>query len=173
MGYRTRYSGGLGLSDIYGGVPARTSLPLEYSGVGPFGSANDCHYLRVTAGYTPAATGIRIHIGTSSGNIAVAVYADNGSGAPGTRLAASGSVASPGTGPRTISLGATLAVVPGMWLALAADNTSVTFGYAGNPGATSSVMGTGFSAIQSTAFPPPATPAGAASWRSGYIMVAV
>lgn len=172
MGYQTRYSGGGLASSVWGG-PARTSHPLEYTGVGPFGSANDCHYLRVTAGLTRAATGIRIHIGTSSGNIAVAVYADNGAGAPGARLAASGSVASPGTGARTIALGSTLDVYPGMWFALAADNTSVTFGYAGNPGASSSVMGTGFSSIQATAFPPPESPSGSVSWRSGYIMVAV
>lgn len=173
MSYRTRYSGGKNLSVVTGGVPARTSHPLDYSGVGALGSANDCVFLRVTAGYTPAATGIRIHIGTSSGNIAVAVYADNGSGAPGTQLATSGSVASPGTGARTIALGATVAVAVGMWVALAADNTTVTFGYTGNPGATSSVMGTGFSVLQATAFPPPATPAAAASWRSAYILVAV
>lgn len=167
------YGGGLSLAGAHGQVPASTYAPLHYSGVGALGAINDCHYLRVTAGVTPAATGIRVHIGTSSGNIAVAVYADNGAGAPGTRLAASGSVASPGTGPRTIALGSTLDVYPGMWIALAADNTTVTFGYAGNPGASSSAMGTGFSSIQTTAFPPPASPSGAVSWRSGYILVAV
>lgn len=136
-------------------------------------NVNDCAWGRVQGGFTPGASAVRLYLATSSGNIAVAVYADTGAGLPGARLATSGSVASPGNGQQDIALTTETDVTTGMWLALSADNTTVQFARSGVPGAGSSTMGVGFSALQATAFPPPATAAAGGSWRAGYIMIAV
>ena len=174
MGYKTRYSwASANFAAIFPGIPAHTSNPVAHGSATGMNAANDTIYCRVLAGYTRAATGIRLHLTASSGNIAVAVYADNGSGLPGTRLATSGSVASPGTGPQTVTFSPSVDVMPGMWIAISADNTTVTFSRAGFPNGATSVMGTRFQAIQTSAFPPPATASAAAAWRAEYLLVAV
>jgi hypothetical protein len=81
-------------------------------------------YVRVTVGQIAAATHIGFLVVTSSGNVAVAVYRDNGSDAPGTLVHASGSTANPGTGQQTIAIGATVSIGPGDWLAYAQDNAT-------------------------------------------------
>lgn len=172
MGYQTRYSGGLSVATVFPGVPAHTANPISYASSAAVPAINDLVFCRVMAGYTAAATSIRVYIGASSGNICVAVYADDGTGLPGAMVATSGSVASPGTGPRSIALTSSALVTPGMWLAVGADNTTVTFGRGGGPNSSWAATGAKFQAAQSSAFPPPATAAAAAAWRSEYILIA-
>jgi hypothetical protein len=83
-------------------------------------------YARVTAGGTISK--VRLNVVTSSGNISVAAYRNTGSGTlaqPGTQLAASGAVVCPAVGVAEISLGATITLAVGDWLAFSADNATV------------------------------------------------
>ena len=73
---------------------------------------------------------IGLGIGTQSGNISLAVYANSGTGraaVPGTRLATSGAVACPATGYQEVALGASVTVTPGDWFCITADNATATF----------------------------------------------
>lgn len=111
----------LDLGIVHTTDPRLAAAPLAFSG------ANRCLYSRVAQGGTISK--IATDIGVSSGNISVAVYRNTGSGrnaAPGTRVATSGAVASPGTGYQEISLGGSVEVFPGDWLAISADNTTIT-----------------------------------------------
>ena len=102
---------------------------------------------------------IRIYVSVSSGNVAVAVYANSGTGissVPGGRLGTSGSVACPATGFADVSLGGNVTVSPGDWLALSADGNTATFW--GTSGAGDSTFSTGLQGSNATF--PPADPAG-------------
>lgn len=68
--------------------------------------------------------GIRVNIGTSSGNIDAALYDESFN-----RVAAVGGVASPGTGLRTLTFASSpVSVTAGRyWVAVAANNNTVTF----------------------------------------------
>lgn len=119
-------------------------------------TANRCVYSRVLFG-TASTSALRIRVGTSSGNIAVAVYDNNGgvgtSAAPSSQLQTSGSVACPGSGAATVNLGGAVMVPLGSWMALSANNATATFyGHA-----TGTYSAYGFCAYQDTAHPPPAT----------------
>lgn len=133
--------------------------PLMVTGTQTF-TANRAQYTRVRTGGTISK--IRIQCTVSSGNVCVGVYANTGSGLsamPGARVATSGSLASAGTGARDYSLGASVYVNPGDWLAFVTDNTSITLAYIGvvtEFGGTPSVW-SGRSAYQDTAFPLPST----------------
>jgi hypothetical protein len=119
------------------------------------GTANSTRFYRVLEGGTISK--VRVSIGTSSGNIAAAAYSNSGSGlssAPGTRLATSGSIASPGTGVQDISLGSSVTLRRGDWIAIGADNTSVTFG--GTTGVGGSTLDAGLCGSEAV-FPPAAT----------------
>lgn len=121
------------------------------------GNANSCRFYRVVEGGTISK--VRLSIGVSSGNICVAAYTNSGVGqaaAPtGGRLATSGSVASPGTGIQDVSLGASVVVAPGDWIAVGADNATVTF--IGITGAGDSTISAGIAGVESV-FPASATP---------------
>jgi hypothetical protein len=68
-------------------------------------------------------TGIRLRIGTSSGNVSVALY-DESLG----RLATSGSVSCPTAGAATVSFTAPYAATAGRyWMGLSCSNTTATF----------------------------------------------
>lgn len=103
---------------------------------------------------------IGIHVGTASGNIAVAVYRNNGSNGtaarPDVRTATSGSVACPAAGYAEVSLGGSVYVEDGDWFAIVADNTTASF-YRFGAGGFSSTIGNGVAHHQNTAMPPPAT----------------
>jgi hypothetical protein len=117
--------------------------------------ANHCHYQRVYGGGT--ITKIRIKVGTSNGNIGVAVYNNAGAGlaaAPNARQQTSGAIACPAAGASDVTLGAAVAVSHGDWFALSASGITATFHRAGNPSAD---FGNGLSAAQATAHPPPAS----------------
>lgn len=171
MSYRTRYSGGgASAGAVWPRVDARTENPLAYAGATALASANDTVYSRVIAGFTLNASAIRLAVQSTSGNICVAVYADN-NGAPGARLATSGSVAAPSNGWASVALGTTVNVSPGMWLSISADNTTITFGRSGVPAGTGT-FGPGVQARQTSAFPAPSSAAATETWRAGYILIA-
>lgn len=122
-------------------------------------TANNARYCRVITGGTISKIGL--HITVASGNISVAAYAGAGGGlaqVPTTQLATSGSIACPAVGYREISLGATITVYPGDFLALSADN--ITFAMAGNSGQDATPLVAGQLLKQSSAHPLPATPSG-------------
>lgn len=120
-------------------------------------AANDARYTRVLVG--GPISNIGFHVSVSSGNICVAVYRNNGSGrsaVPGTRLATSGAVACPGAGFQTISLGGTVTVQRGDWIALSCDNTTAAFTMVSG---IDSDLYLGFSCRQSSSHPLPSSPA--------------
>lgn len=91
--------------------------------------ANRGIYLRTMNGGTISK--VAFEVGTASGNISVAAYANTGTGltaAPtGAPLSTSGAVACPATGLAQVSLAATVTIGPGDWLFLSCDNTTATF----------------------------------------------
>lgn len=95
-------------------------------------TANRAYYVRAT-NMLKTVTGVSqlvLMVANSSGNICVGVYANSGSGRaarPTTRKATTGAIACPGIGVATVSLGSTISIDPGDWLALSCDNTTATF----------------------------------------------
>jgi hypothetical protein len=88
--------------------------------------AGDGVYTRLTT-WGNSSSSVTVNIANSSGNICIALYAPNSTGGPGNRMATTGSVASPGTGLQTINFTSTVIPGVGWWIAIAADNNSVTF----------------------------------------------
>src|SRR5690606_10790865 len=85
-------------------------------------SASRCVFMRYITGGT--ITKVALHVGVASGNISVAVFADDGTGgAPGTRKGTSGAVSCPSAGYAEVSLGGSVDVNAGDYLALSCDNT--------------------------------------------------
>lgn len=167
-----------GLVELQGDIdtilscPPCTINPLNFTGGSIMPAVNTTVYTRVTSGSAAACTKIRLYISASSGNICVAVYAAADS--PVTQVSTSGSVASPGTGIREITISPAVDIRPGMWIAVAADNTTVSFGRSGAPGLAANAMGTGFQYYQTSTFPAPATAAPtSASFHAGYILIGV
>lgn len=148
-----------------GGDPTKAGPPMPWThdpgmlggSARTLGAANRCHYYRLQGAGTISK--IRLYIVASSGNLCVAVYAGTGSGAsaaPGTQLATSGSVASPGTGAREISLGASVYVDNTCWIGLSADNNTISFSETNR--ATSNQIQQGLAGYQASAHPCPSSP---------------
>jgi len=116
---------------------------------------------------------IFLWIGVTSGNICVGVYSNTGAGragAPGARIATSGSVAMPAVGYQEISLGGSVTVNPGDWLALSADNVTATFrATIANAEATTN-MAKGATCYMAAGFPLPAS-ASSLIWSAARIFV--
>lgn len=94
--------------------------------------ANRCLFMRVVGGGVIGH--VMIQVGTASGNISIAAYANSGSGrgsTPGTRLATTGAIACPASGIASPVLAATLS--PGDWLAMSCDNVTATFRSSAGP----------------------------------------
>ena len=75
-------------------------------------------------------TKIGLEVTTQSGNISVGIYTNSGQGkaaVPVSLKATSGAVACPAIGYQEISLGGSVAVAPGEWIAISADNTTAAF----------------------------------------------
>lgn len=124
---------------------------------GTFPSANRMFAYRCIGG--GSISKIALRVGTSSGNISVAVYRNSGTGrasVPGTRLATSGAVACPSSGYAEVSLGATIDVEPGDWFALSCDNNTATFGV-NVTAAIDSALAQGRNGYQNTAHPCPSS----------------
>jgi len=103
---------------------------LSHTGNNTLGVANQAIYRPVLCYASCTVTGIRVSIGTSSGNMDVAIYDESFN-----RLASSGSTASPGTGLRTISFsGGGVAISPGRyWLAISQNNNTQTYSNMNTP----------------------------------------
>lgn len=120
--------------------------------------ANEGWYWRVRDGGILSKIGLEVT--TAAGNISVAAYRNSGTGrlsVPGTRLATSGTVSCPTAGVSEISLGRTISLNPGDWLALSCDTASAFFRSILN-GSLLSAMGSGRVYVQSAAHPLPALP---------------
>ena len=130
-------------------VPIATPQPMPI--------ANRGVYMRCDTGGT--ITSIAIDVGTQSGNICVAVFANSGVGraaVPAARKATSGAVACPAPGYAEVSLGGSVVVDPGDWLFLSVDNTTATI-YAMSSLSHTNAIVAGFSYYQDTAHPAPAS----------------
>jgi hypothetical protein len=129
-------------------------------GVGQtWATANEGRFVRVISGGVISKIGL--YVDTSSGNISVAVYSKSGSGraaVPATRVVTSGAVACPGTGYQEVSLGSSVTVAPGDYLALSCDNTTAVFTCTGT-GQTRSIFAP-WAYAYSSAHPLPASPTG-------------
>jgi hypothetical protein len=120
--------------------------------------ANQALYFRALS--SGRITKIAVQVGVQSGNICVGVHANTGQGrsaAPGARRATSGSVACPAPGYAEVALGAAVDVRAGDWLAVSADNVTVTL--AASATTSVSTMASGMAHYQGSAFPLPATAA--------------
>ena len=87
-------------------------------------SANTVAIARVLGPGPLTISNINVHVATSAGNLNVGIWRDNGSNAPGTLVAQSGSVACPAAGVGTISLGGSFTVGEGDWLGVAFSSAS-------------------------------------------------
>lgn len=90
-------------------------------------------------------THLNLYVGTSNGNISMAVYNSTGTGlnvTPGARKATTGSIACPSVGMQAVVLTTPVQVDPGDWLCLTSDSiTAAFFGIdATNGGAGGSVV---------------------------------
>jgi len=176
--FHKRYTDGLLDIDAEGLLEARLGFPISgnpmFVGAAQALSATNAAFFgRVTGAGT--ITKLAVHVGTSSGNISMAVYANSGVGLaaiPGARQDTTGAVACPATGYQEVALGGSVDVVAGMWFALSADNTTATFlPVAASTGITN--LGKGFGMSGATQHPCPAT-AGGSSYRCNpFIIVGV
>lgn len=160
VGYDPASAGGGSTSDPLGFGFPMTAATLIGGGVdGSTVFANRAWYARVIGGGTISAIGL--HVATSSGNICVGVYSPSGTGRaalPGTQKATSGSVACPSSGFATVALTSSIALDPGDFLALVADNTTATFRQARVTGGGSSNLYAGINYLSTGAeMPLPAT----------------
>jgi HAMP domain-containing protein len=121
-------------------------------------AANRCQYVRMTGARTTTSA-LEIYVGTSSGNVSVGLFTDNGSHGTsaqptGARKATSGAVACPtGASFASVALTGSVAVVDGDFAAISCDNTTATFGR----NAAMVASGAGVSYFENTAHPVPAT----------------
>lgn len=129
--------------------------------------------------YVPAPTVINrlsVYIVTSSGNIDVGLYDDDGTGGdPGTRLASLGSTASPGTGWQTFSIPST--TVDGVFYgALVPDNATFSAYYldAGdwiNPATGALIASSTYDRTKASSFPLPSTVSALSATGLGFLVV--
>lgn len=121
--------------------------------------ANTGLYYRVRDGGTISKVGLEVT--TQSGNISVGIYSNSGLGrsaVPAARKATSGAVTCPAVGYQEISLGASVTVVPGDWIAISSDNVTAAFRSLLTSELTTQ-LSSGRCYKQATAHPLPATPA--------------
>lgn len=98
----------------------------------PAGANRAAAYRVMSGGGTISNIGLIVAV--ASGNIGVAVYRDNGSDAPGTLVAQSGSKVCPAApASALVALGSSVRVDAGDWLAIACDNTTATFRSSAQP----------------------------------------
>lgn len=113
-----------------------------------FGANNRATYVPCWIPVAVTLTGIRLRVGTQSGNICVGLYNSAGS-----RVATSGAVSCPATGVQAVNFTGNYAATAGTYyLALSCDNTTATFSTTGS--------GVGMPAscrYQETAHPLPST----------------
>lgn len=138
-----------------------TMDPLSAQNATSPGASGRINYYRVIGSGTISKIGLEVV--TQSGNVCVAAYRGTGTGrsaAPAFQLATSGSVACPASGYAEISLGSSVTLQPGDWLAIAVDNGTATFRGDYSSGIVNNLWA-GRSCYQTSGgFPAPATPSG-------------
>ena len=113
------FQANLGLVTSFDPLLAGTSTVL--------GTANRTNYYRVREGGSISKVGLEIVV--QNGNIDVGVFSNAGVGrnaAPGAAIARSGSTACPAVGYAEISLGSTVDVEAGDWIAMSVDSATVS-----------------------------------------------
>lgn len=108
------------------GIP-RNFDAVEAVTTAAFTTTNEIMWTRLKEG--GKLSSLRMFITISSGNLCVAVARNSGTGinaVPAALLATSSSVASPGTGSRTIALDSTVYARAGDWVGIAVDNTTIS-----------------------------------------------
>lgn len=156
--------------------PPYTFNPGTYQSTTDVGSVNRAHYLRIQNNPgTATITKLGIYVGTSSGNICVAVLRGaNGISGPTSRIATSGSVACPAIGYAEVSLGGSVAIDPLTdWFAISADNTTAKFGRVGNPGLLGAAFGAGLNYYEPSAFPVPSPPTPTVGAVTSFLIVGI
>lgn len=136
-------------------------------------NANRAVYMRCMGSGTITKIGLQIQ--TQAGNICVGVYANSGSGrssVPGARQATSGSVACPASGYAEVSLGGSVTVNHGDWLALVADDGAASFVIT-HSNLLAGALWAGRSAYQDGAFPLPATASSTAGSIKSPILIGI
>lgn len=150
--------------------------PRLTAGASGLSAANVAWYSRASVGGVTISK-VAIHVGTSSGNISVAVYANSGSGRSATpgggRRATSGAVACPAGGYAEVALGASVALNRGDWFALSADNSTAAFFVSGASAVVVTSLTAGLEYAQTSGHPCPATPGSLLSRRGGFAFVGV
>ena len=138
------------------------------------GTANRAIWYRCADGGTVTAIGFQVVV--TGGNMSVGFYSNSGTGrsaAPGAPIAVTASTAVPAVGYQTISLGGTFTVLPGDWIAIAADSTTPTFRATITGTAAVTALGAGRLYLKDTSFPlPNATLTGlSAALGAGIVLV--
>lgn len=139
------------------------------TGIAALGGANRTNYTRMTGGKVTASTFV-IYVGTSSGNISVAIYPNNGSNGTaarpsGSRRASTGAISCPtGSSFATVTFTGSTAITPGDWMGLSADGTTATFARA----TALAGIGAGVAYHETSAHPAPATVGSLVATGSAY-----
>jgi hypothetical protein len=137
----------------------RTQLRVATNRSTAVSGSNHTIYQRVMGSGSISKIGVWVK--ASSGNISVSVYSNSGVGSaavPSSRTATSGAVACPAIGYSEISLGGTVTVKDGDWMAISADNVTATFACPLSDSGTFNDWGKGIQYAQSSAHPSPSTP---------------
>ena len=137
----------------------RTQLRVATDRQSAVSGSNHTIYQRVIGSGSISKIGLWVK--ASSGNISVSVYSNSGVGSaalPASRQATSGSIACPAIGYAEISLGATVAVKDGDWMAISADNVTAAFACPLAGAGAFNDWGKGIQCAQASAHPSPSTP---------------
>ena len=137
----------------------RTQQRVATNRASTVSGSNHTVYQRVMGAGSISKIGVWVKV--SSGNISVSVYSNSGVGSaavPASRQATSGSVACPAAGYAEISLGSTVDVKDGDWMAISADNVTASFACPLADSGTFNDWGKGIQCAQASAHPSPSTP---------------
>lgn len=149
---------------------SRTIDPAHATNLGAIGASNRGAWVRLYGPEDLACPGLYVYVGTSSGNISVATYANNGSrgtaarpaGAP---KATSGAVPCPTSGAQTlVSFTATADVASGDWAFLSANNNTATFARA-----SMTMPGAGKAYLAGSSHPAPTVPSLTAAYDGWWL----
>ena len=138
-------------------------------------NASGVDYTVFTLEHTQVIDRVLIEVKTAAGNIDVGIYDDDGTaGAPGTKLASSGSVACPAAGGRAVTLTSSIELAPGRYYAaLSSNNGSAVFLYSTGMNVDAALGGIRY--VQNpTVFPLPSTAANLTEQTGGsaYVILA-
>jgi hypothetical protein len=141
-------------------APSWVPVPiLDFAGSGAIG-ANAMESTLAVVQRPTAVNRVLFYVTTSSGNVDVGIYDDDGTGGgPGTRLVSSGSVPCPAPGAAAVTITTTLLAPGRYWAALVPDNGTADFRYGADRLGIRAFTPT--RASKASSFPLPATISGA------------